>query len=63
MLANEVHDTPPLVALLDVTYGERRNLRAPQPAAQEHRKDRPVTLALGGTGIGSVQELLCLLDG
>src|ERR1035437_3426099 len=62
MLANEVHDAPPSVALLDVGDGERRHLGSPQAAAQEHRQDRTVAEAMRYAGIRSVQQRLGLPD-
>jgi hypothetical protein len=62
MLSNKIHDAPPTVALLDVANGGRRHLGPPQPAAQEHRKYRPVTQALGRRGVRGVQQRLRLLD-
>src|ERR1017187_6618974 len=63
MLANEVHNAPSSVALLDVGDCERSHLGPPEPAAQEHRQGRPVAQALGRGGIRGVQQLLGLLDG
>jgi hypothetical protein len=42
MLANEVHDAPPSIALLDVTNGESRHLGTSQAAAQEYGQDGAV---------------------
>src|SRR5260370_14719664 len=42
MFPNEVHNAPPSITLLDVTYGERRHLGTSQTAAKEHRQDRTV---------------------
>ncbi len=39
MLPNQINDAPAAVALLDVCECERRHLRSPQPATQQHGED------------------------
>jgi hypothetical protein len=63
MLANEVHDAPPPIALLHVGNGERCHLGPSEPAAQQHGQDRAITQSLGRGHVWSIQELLRLLDG
>ena len=54
MLANEVHDAPSSVALLDVGDGERSHLGPPQAAAEEHRQDRAVPQPLDRRGVRGI---------
>ena len=42
VLADEIHDAPSPVALLNVTDGQCRDLGPPQPAAQEYRQNRAI---------------------
>jgi hypothetical protein len=42
MLPDQIHNAPPAIPLLDVLERERRDLRPPQSASQEHGKDGSV---------------------
>ena len=55
VLADQIDDAPPAIALLNVLEGERRYLGAPQPAAEQHSQDRPVSQTLVGGGIRRIQ--------
>ena len=46
MLADEVHDAPAVIALLDVLQRKRRRLRPAQPAAQQGSQHRAVAQPL-----------------
>src|SRR5258708_24816910 len=61
MLAHEVHDAPPPVSLLDVADRERSHLGSPQPTAEKHREDRPISQPLRGGSVGPIEQRLRLL--
>jgi hypothetical protein len=61
MFADEINDTPTAVPLLDVSHRKRRHFRPPEPAAQEHRQDSPVTQPFGRGRVRRVQQRLGLL--
>jgi L-ascorbate metabolism protein UlaG (beta-lactamase superfamily) len=63
MLANEIHDAPTPVALLDVGDGERRHFGPAEAAAEEHRQDCAVAQPLGSGDVRGVEQRLRLLDG
>jgi hypothetical protein len=60
VLANEIHDAPTTVALLNMSECEGRHLGSSQAAAQKDGYDGPIPQPLGGRGIGRAQERLCL---
>ena len=62
-LADQVDDTPAAVALLDVFERQPDGFVAPQAAADQHRQDRPVPLALVGRRIRSGEQRLGLALG
>ena len=45
MLADEIDDAPPAVALLDMRERERRDFGSPQPAAEKNSEDRAIAQA------------------
>jgi len=61
-LADQVHDHPAAITLLDVFDGERRRFRPPQTTADQHCKNRPVSFTLGRGDIRGLQERLRLLE-
>jgi hypothetical protein len=63
MLADEVHDTPSPVSLLDVPKSERCHFGSPQPAPEEDGENRAVAQALRGHSVRRIEQFLCLLDG
>ena len=60
MLANEVHDAPAAVALLEVGECKRGHLRSPQAAAQEHGQYGAVAQPAERRYIGRAQKRLRL---
>jgi hypothetical protein len=42
VLADEIHDAPPAIPLLDVPERQGCDFGAPQSASQEHGEDRPI---------------------
>ena len=62
VLAAQIDDAPPAIALLYVPHRKRRHFGSSQPAAQEDRQDRTVAEALRYAGIRSVQQRLRLPD-
>jgi hypothetical protein len=58
VFANEIHNAPPAIPLLDMLEGEHSPFGAPEPAAKQHREDSPVPQPLLGGGIRCVQERL-----
>jgi hypothetical protein len=63
VLAAQVGDDQPAIALLDVRYLEAGGFRAPQRAAEEQRQDGAIALAFERGRIRQVDELLGLLAG
>jgi hypothetical protein len=55
MLPNKIHDAPATIALLNAGDRERRDLGAPEAAAQERRQDRAVVQSLSSCDIRSIQ--------
>jgi hypothetical protein len=49
--ANQVHDRPPFLALLDVGKLELDSFMASQPTCQQHRKQGAVTLTVHAVAI------------
>jgi hypothetical protein len=62
VLAEQVHDAPPTVSLLNVSERERSHLRTSQSAAEQHGQNATVAEALLGRSIRCVEQRLGLLD-
>jgi hypothetical protein len=63
VLADEIHDAPPAVPLLDVTERKRCDFGPSQSASQEHGEDSPIAQSLNRGGVRRVQERLGLFCG
>src|SRR5262249_53258318 len=58
--ADQIGDDPVILSLLKVLHSEVRDLAAPQPTRQHHRKNRAVAAALQALGVWSPEESLTL---
>jgi hypothetical protein len=58
VLADEIHDAPTTIALLNVLERKRRHLGPPQPTAQKHHEDGAVAKPRFRRSIPSVQRRL-----
>jgi hypothetical protein len=56
VFANQVHDAPSAISLLDMPERERRHLGPPQSTTQQDCQDRAITQSLLGAGIGGVEQ-------
>jgi hypothetical protein len=60
MFSDKVHDAPPVIALLKVLEGERRQFRPPQPAAEQDSEHGAVAESFPRSDVWRIQQRLRL---